>query len=164
MSRVYDKLAHPAMSERTRQETAVRPHAETSTESPTEGRRARMTEDFGRDLDGWLKTVEERLAPAGRQTSPVTADASPPPAVDVAPMASAPPPTRSDEGRETDAMLRDRARMEALVTVVKELAAEVRSSRRDIEQIKTVIAKLQVVTDARTRAAQSAGQRATTQK
>ncbi len=123
-----------------------------------------MTEDFGRDLDGWLKTVEERLAPAGRQTSPATADASPPPAVDVAPMASAPPQTRSYEGGETAATLRDRARIEALVRVVKELAAEIRSSRRDIEQIKTVIAKLQVVTDARTRAAQSPGQRATTPK
>ena len=57
--------------------------------------------------------------------------------------------------RDTDPASLDRARIEALVTVVKELAMEVRSSRRDIERIKTVIAKLRLLTDAQRRAARS---------
>jgi hypothetical protein len=44
---------------------------------------------------------------------------------------------------------RELVRTEALVTIMKELASEMRSVRSDVDQLKAVVAKMRLLTDAR---------------
>ena len=137
-----------------------------------------MTDDFDREVDEWFDELEERLAPAGRHTPPDPddegatetsrpdlSDSSAPvprrlvmPGVRLAPQPVTP---ESDPDPETMGLARREAqlagqrrelvRTEALVDVMKELASEIRSVRRDVDQIKAIIARLRRLAEARNR-------------
>ena len=112
--------------------------------------------DFDRKLDTWLDGVEGRLAPVGRQTAQVaeavsakTADLGDPSTLAL----SEPAPGEAVGLVRREAELvsqgRELVRTEALVTIMKELASEMRSVRSDVDQLKAVVAKMRLVTDAR---------------
>ncbi len=122
---------------------------------------ADVTDDFDRDLDKWLDDTEGRLAPVGRQTPQVPDDDV---VTEEADHLTSHPATLAalEPGQESVGLVRREAqlvahrhelvRTEALVTVMKELASELRSVRRDVDQIKAVIAKMGMLTDAQKRA------------
>lgn len=126
-----------------------------------------MTDDFEHEVNEWFDELEEQLAPAGRATSPDDASeegellrpilshpstlAPQRPAV----RAAEEPPSAlfepaADEERlglaAREAQLRQQKvellQVEALVDVIRELVAEIRSVRRDVDQIKSVIGSL----------------------
>jgi hypothetical protein len=97
--------------------------------------------DFERDLDGWLDDLEGRLAAAGRQPPPNTADDQG--------VRDAAPAGRAIIEADADTTQRDRARFEALVTIMREMAFEMRSLRKDVEQIKATMAESGAVPETR---------------
>ena len=137
MSHVYDNLTHRG---RKRRETDhVHPHDLDPHDVATATRPRAHVKDFDRDLDGWLDDLEGRLAAAGRQTPQRGQDDR---AVPETPLGS-----RAMD--EAEAAQRDRARFETLVTVVREMAFEMRSLRNDVEQIKASMAERRVVSETR---------------
>jgi hypothetical protein len=134
-----------------------------------------VTEDFDREVDDWLDDLEGHLAPAGRVTPPPStrepAQGTLHPILShpstLAPHRSAVPGLRrgpeleTEPGPETVGLERREAqlvaqrgelvRTEALVDVMKELAVEIRSVRRDVDQIKAVITKLRRLAEAKRR-------------
>ena len=140
-----------------------------------------VTDEFDREVDDWLDDLEGQLAPAGRHTPPGAADDEMPSGRPVmshpsslAPLRTPVPGIRRDEAAELqpapeDEMVglerreaqlaeqhRELVRTEALVAVMKELATEIRSVRRDVDQIKAIIAKLRRLAEAKRRAGGSA--------
>jgi hypothetical protein len=133
MSHVYDNLTH--RRKKRRETDHVHPHDLDPNDVATATRPRAHVKDFDRDLDD----LEGRLAPAGRQTPQRGQDDH---AV----------PETALGGRvmdEAEAGQRDRARFETLVTVVREMAFEMRSLRNDVEQIKATMAERRVVTENR---------------
>ncbi len=136
-----------------------------------------VTDEFDREVDDWLDDLEGQLAPAGRHTPIGASDDEGPsgrlvmshPST-LAPLRTAVPGIRWDEAEYLAPELDDEmvglerrkaqlaeqhkelVRTEALVAVMKELAAEIRSVRRDVDQIKAVIAKLRRLAEAKRRA------------
>ena len=134
-----------------------------------------MADNFEREVDEWFDKLEEQLAPPGRVTP-----AGPPddgPTRPERPVLSHPStlaqrrPVKPDLGQtvaresmpapDADQQMVDLAqladqkrelvRTEALVDVMKELVAEIRSVRRDVDQIKAIIAKLRRLAEAKRR-------------
>jgi len=114
--------------------------------------------DFDRDLDNWLDDLEGRLAPAGRQTPQVAevvaAKTADPQLGDPSTRALSEPAPGEAVGlvrREAELVFQGRelVRTEALVTIMKELASEMRSVRRDVDQVKAVVAKMRLLSEAR---------------
>jgi hypothetical protein len=113
--------------------------------------------DFDRELDTWLDDLEGRLPPAGRQTPQVAESVSgktAPQLGDPSTLALSEPAPGEAVGlvrREAELVSQGRelVRTEALVTIMKELASEMRSVRSDVDQLKAVVAKMRLLTDAR---------------
>ena len=137
-----------------------------------------MTDDFEREVDEWFHKLEEQLAPAGRVAAAGPDSESPPgperPAASnpttIAPNRSAAPglrrtsqpdlsepaPVQEVSGlarREPPAVEHkpELVRTEALVDVMKELASEIKSVRRDVDQIKKIISRLRQLAEAKRR-------------
>ena len=140
-----------------------------------------MTGDFDREVDEWFEELESRLAPAGRITplGPAEDDGELRPLLshpstlaprqpagsvslpDPAPEPEAAPDTMGLARRESQlaSHKRELVRIEALVDVMKELATEIRSVRRDVDQIKAVIGKLRRLAEVKRRSMQSPAMR-----
>ena len=136
-----------------------------------------MKDDFDCGVDEWLDELEVRLGSPGRQTPPDQEDegATDPPRPVISdpstlvprrpvmssvrrPQSVAPEPEPDPEVKSPvrpEAQLteqrRELVRTEALVQVMKELAGEIRSVRRDVDQIKAFIAKLRRLTKTKKR-------------
>ena len=138
-----------------------------------------MPDNFDREVDEWFDELEGQLAPAGRitpvgpdderPTGPVRPVLSHPSTL--APRRPVAPGIRRTLGRESmpgpeadqeivdlarsETQLvhqqRELVRTEALVDVMRELASEIRSVRRDVDQIKAIIAKLRRLAEAKRR-------------
>ena len=137
-----------------------------------------MADDFERKVDKWFDELEGQLAPAGRITPAGPDDESPPgpvrpvlghpstlaprrPVVPRPRRTPQPEPLEPEPNQEMvglprrEAQLvehtRELVRTEALRDVMKELASEIRSVRRDVDQIKAIINKLRRLIEARRR-------------
>ena len=138
-----------------------------------------MADNFDREVDEWFEQLEGRLAPAGRITPAGPDDDGPTgpgrsilsnpsrlaPAREGRPgLRRTPEPestAESEANQETPELARSEmqlvhqkrelVRTEALVDVMKELASEIRSVRRDVDQIKAIIAKLRRLAEAQRR-------------
>ena len=105
-------------------------------------------------------SFERAGVPVGRHTPPQPDGDDEPEAPRTTPAdtsgSTAPPPTKAvaPEPLETelDRQRRAQARTEALVPLMKQMATEMRSLRRDVDQIKSVIAKLGRLAEAKRRA------------
>lgn len=130
-----------------------------------------MADDFEREVDAWLDQLEAELAPVGRHSTTAPDPGGAGEASQVAPRSSTPlsastaalsdpPPAEAltPEHRETELERRrqDRARTEALASLMKQMAVEIRSLRRDVDRIKSAIGKLGRLVEAQRRAAGSA--------
>jgi hypothetical protein len=137
-----------------------------------------VSEDFDREVNEWFDELEGQLAPAGRHmpdaaaadeyeggdvslrpvlSHPSTLAPRRPVLAAVEPEPHASPvselfPSTMDFAR-SEALLREQkhelVRVEALVDVIRELVAEMRSVRRDVDQIKAVIAKVRQLVEVR---------------
>ncbi len=138
-----------------------------------------MPDNFDREVDEWFDELEGQLAPAGRitpagpdderGTGPVRPVLSHPSTLaarrPVIPglrrtlaRESMPDPDADQEivdlaRREMQLVhpKRELVRTEALVDVMRELASEIRSVRRDVDQIKAIIAKFRRLAEAKRR-------------
>ena len=99
----------------------MHPHDLDPNDVATATRPRTHVKDFDRDLDGWLDDLEGRLDPVGRQTPQRGKDDQTVPETALGGRAMAEP------GADVEAGQRDRARFETLVTVVREMACEMRS-------------------------------------
>ena len=144
-----------------------------------------MQDDFDREVDEWFDDLEGQLAPAGRITPhdddgpgsagrPVLSHPS-----TLAPHRSSVPGLRrglapqpvpeSEPDPEMVGLVRrevqladhrrELVRTEALVAVMKELATEIRSVKRDVDQIKAIIGKLRRLAEAKKHMASAATMR-----
>jgi hypothetical protein len=141
MSHVYDNLTH--RENKRRQTDHLRPHDLDPDDVATATGPRTQVKDFDRHLDGWLDDLEGRLAPAGRQTPQRGPDDHTVPETALGGRALAEAEADAEAGQ------RDRARFETLVTVVREMASEMRSLRNDVEQIKATMDERRVVSDTR---------------
>jgi hypothetical protein len=137
MSHVYDNLTH--RGKKRRETDHGHPHDLDANDLATATRPRTHVNDFDGDLDGWLDDLEGRLAPAGRQTPQRGQDDHTVPETALEGPAMA----------EAEAGQRDRARFETLVTVVREMAFEMRPLRNDVEQIKATMAEKRVASEMR---------------
>ena len=137
-----------------------------------------VPDNFEQEVDEWFDELEGQLAPAGRITPPGPNDerqTEPGRPVLSHPSTLAPrrpvpglrrtlelesiPQPEADQGpvdlagREMQLVHQkgELVRTEALVDVMKELASEIRSVRRDVDQIKAIIAKLRRLAEAKRR-------------
>jgi len=132
-----------------------------------------VPDNFDREVDEWFDELEGQLAPAGRitpvgpdderPTGPVRPVLSHPstlaPRRPVAPGLRRTPEPEADQeivdlARSETQLVhhqRELVRTEALVHVMRELASEIRSVRRDVDQIKAIIAKLRRLAEAKRR-------------
>ena len=139
MSHVYDNLTH---REKKRRETDHgHPYDLEPNDVATATRPRTHVKDFDRHLDGWLNDLEERLAPAGRQTPRRGQDDHTVPETALR--------GRALVEADAEAGQSDRARLETLVTVVREMSFEMRSLRNDVEQLKATMAEKRVVRETR---------------
>jgi hypothetical protein len=140
--------------------------------------RSDVTDDFEREVDEWFHKLEEQLAPAGRVAAASPDSESPPgPERPVASNPSTIAPHRSgapglrrtsqpdrpepEPVHEVSGLARrepqavehtpELVRTEALVDVMKELASEIKSVRRDVDQIKKIISRLRQLAEAKRR-------------
>ena len=138
-----------------------------------------MAEDFDREVDEWFDRLEGQLAPAGRVTPADPGDDGPTgtgrplfshpsrlaqveegmPGLRGAPETASTPEfdaeiERADPARRERQLVhqeRESVRTESLVDVVTELASEIRSVRRDVDQIKAIFARLRRLAQAQRR-------------
>ena len=119
----------------------MHPHDLDPNDVATATRPRAHVKDFDRNLDSWLVDLEGRLAPVGRQTPQRGQDDHTVPETALG--------GRAIDEADAEAAQRHRARFETLVTVVREMAFDIRSLRNDVEQIKATMAERRVVTEGR---------------